>query len=45
MKMYSILLAALLLIASVAHAATVASNDWPQWRGPNRDDVSTETAC
>src|SRR3569832_2133755 len=20
-----------------------ASNDWPQWRGPNRDNVSTET--
>jgi outer membrane protein assembly factor BamB len=20
-----------------------SSNDWPQWRGPNRDDVSTET--
>ena len=23
--------------------ATRASNDWPQWRGPNRDGVSTET--
>lgn len=21
----------------------VAAGDWPQWRGPNRDDVSTET--
>src|SRR2546430_17346271 len=22
--------------------ATVLASDWPQWRGPNRDDVSTE---
>ncbi|MEI6235396.1 MAG: PQQ-binding-like beta-propeller repeat protein [Planctomycetota bacterium] len=33
----------LLCLVSVAHAASVASTDWPQWRGPNRDDVSTET--
>jgi outer membrane protein assembly factor BamB len=29
------------LFASVAAVPLVAS-DWPQWRGPNRDDVSTE---
>jgi outer membrane protein assembly factor BamB len=36
------------LAALIALAATVASTfaatfDWPQWRGPNRDDVSKET--
>ena len=29
------------LFASVA-ATPLAASDWPQWRGPNRDDVSTE---
>ncbi|MBK8090573.1 MAG: hypothetical protein IPK32_00880 [Verrucomicrobiaceae bacterium] len=24
-------------------AAGAATSDWPQWRGPNRDDVSQET--
>jgi hypothetical protein len=24
-------------------SAQAANVDWPQWRGPNRDDVSTET--
>ncbi len=24
-------------------AATTFAGDWPQWRGPNRDDNSTET--
>lgn len=36
------LLSAFVLLAT-AHAGDVASNDWPQFRGPNRDDVSTET--
>lgn len=26
-----------------AAATTVASKDWPQWRGPNRDGISQET--
>lgn len=30
------------LILTLAVSATVA-NDWPSWRGPNRDDLSTET--
>jgi outer membrane protein assembly factor BamB len=30
------------LLASVS-AAPLAASDWPQWRGPNRDDLSTET--
>jgi outer membrane protein assembly factor BamB len=25
------------------HAGRAAANDWPQWRGPKRDAVSTET--
>ncbi len=27
----------------VAAPRPAAAGDWPQWRGPNRDDVSTET--
>ena len=23
--------------------SSVLAGDWPQWRGPNRDDISTET--
>ncbi len=37
------LLSVLFLSVSVANAADVASNDWPSFRGPNRDDVSQET--
>lgn len=31
------------LLFVVCAAATVAAVDWPQWRGPNRDNQSTET--
>src|ERR1051325_700691 len=31
------------LAAGAFAAATVSASDWPQWRGPNRDDISTET--
>lgn len=36
-------LIALIAIASVGGSALAANFDWPQWRGPNRDDVSKET--
>ena len=40
---FFLLLAVLALAAFTAGAVEVAAGDWPQWRGPNRDDVSTET--
>jgi len=27
----------------LAVGMNASANDWPQWRGPNRDDISTET--
>src|SRR5215213_6224184 len=36
-------LAALIALTSFSAAAIAANFDWPQWRGPNRDDVSKET--
>lgn len=42
-KIYAACLSALILLTLSAQAGDVASADWPQWRGPNRDDVSTET--
>ena len=33
----------ILVMASVGLADEKALGDWPQWRGPNRDGVSTET--
>ena len=33
--------AAILLVLAVAHATT-AGDDWPHWRGPNRNGISTE---
>jgi outer membrane protein assembly factor BamB len=38
MKLSSLLTPALVFLAGTALAA-----DWPQWRGPNRDEVSRET--
>jgi outer membrane protein assembly factor BamB len=32
-----------LVLAATASALTATAGDWPQWRGPNRDDVSAET--
>lgn len=34
---------ALVLSFSLAALALASGNDWPQWRGPNRDGVSVET--
>ena len=31
------------LLAILGTVATVAAADWPQWRGPNRDNQSAET--
>ncbi|HEX5104462.1 MAG TPA: PQQ-binding-like beta-propeller repeat protein, partial [Pirellulaceae bacterium] len=31
------------LLALAAFTVPLFAADWPQWRGPNRDDVSTET--
>lgn len=33
----------LLLLAATLPAATSRADDWPQWRGPNRDGISRET--
>ena len=37
---YNYVCTVLFCIASIGSAA---SSDWPQWRGPNHDDISTET--
>jgi outer membrane protein assembly factor BamB len=31
------------VVASVLSSTVVLSEDWPSWRGPNRDDISSET--
>src|SRR5438093_1116921 len=37
-------IAASLIVVLAANLVTQgASNDWPQWRGPHRDSLSTET--
>lgn len=38
---FTYLLASLLL--GLSPFASASSGDWPQWRGPNHDDISTET--
>src|SRR5688572_6311363 len=35
--------AALVICASLSTTAFGANHDWPQWRGPDRTDVSKET--
>src|SRR5215207_6195596 len=42
LKLPNILVFAGSLALGAAFAAD-ANSDWPQWRGPNRDDVSKET--
>jgi outer membrane protein assembly factor BamB len=32
-----------LILVFSAGAAVLGANDWPEWRGPNRDGASTET--
>lgn len=36
-------LAVLIPLLATVLASSIAASDWPQWRGPKRDDVSTET--
>src|SRR5262245_36644648 len=33
----------LFLVFAVSATALLRGNDWPEWRGPNRTGVSTET--
>src|SRR5204862_7393636 len=33
----------LVLASAFLAAATATASDWPQWRGPTRDGISTET--
>jgi outer membrane protein assembly factor BamB len=35
--------AALLIMLALSRSAGVRADDWPQWRGPNRDGVCAET--
>jgi len=41
--MKRVALAGLSLLCLVCGSAVALAADWPQWRGPNRDDISTET--
>ncbi len=43
MKRVAALLLGVSLLAGALPSTTWAQNDWPQWRGPNRDDLSKET--
>ncbi|MDP7304456.1 MAG: hypothetical protein QGG09_15230, partial [Pirellulaceae bacterium] len=36
------LVAVLCFLASLGAPAVTSAQDWPQWRGPNRDGISTE---
>ena len=42
MSRAGLLAALLLLVAQVSYAFELNSNDWPQWRGPNRDGMSPQ---
>jgi len=41
--LHGVIAGAILLALSAVAADTAGSKDWNQWRGPNRDAVSTET--
>lgn len=43
MKRVVALLLGVSFLAGALPSTTFAQNDWPQWRGPNRDDNSKET--
>jgi len=40
---HNVLTARAIAFAVITYAAPLLAGDWPQWRGPNRDAVSTET--
>lgn len=42
MSRFGLLFAVLLIAATSAAAAELNTNDWPQWRGPNRDGMSPQ---
>lgn len=39
----SVRFSVLALVVCAVLSGSVRSEDWPSWRGPNRDDISTET--
>jgi len=39
----TVISSAIILLALSAEVAAQAGGNWPQWRGPNRDGISTET--
>ena len=43
MSRHAVFACAVAAAATVTLGASPASVGWPQWRGPNRDGVSTET--
>ena len=43
MKNTRVLLPVILLLALAQQAVAQSAANWPQWRGPNRDGISTET--
>lgn len=43
MRIKTAIAAAIMLLALSAQIAAQAGGNWPQWRGPNRDGISTET--
>src|SRR6185295_16059752 len=43
MRIKTVIAAAIMLLGLSAEIAAQAGGNWPQWRGPNRDGISTET--
>ena len=43
MKLKTALTSAIIILGLSAEIAAQAGGNWPQWRGPNRDGISTET--
>ncbi len=43
MRIKTLVTSAIILLSLSAQIAAQAGGNWPQWRGPNRDGISTET--